>query len=401
MYLEELFPMTTTQAVTLQQIEASLKQDYYEREEAIRVMLLALLGRFNAVLIGAPGSAKTDLMVALAESFYDAQTGNPLSHFAYQLNEFVSDNDLFGPPNVPVIMTGGYERNVAGRLPEGDLVLLDEVFKATTLLNTLLEVMNERTYTNGTKKIDVRAQAFFGTSNEMPQGEGLEALWDRFHLRCVVEYIKDQTNMRSLFTRRATRGTNTRKPRPVRMSIQDLLLLQAHVPTIAVPGSIIDILLRLRADLTKNYGITASDRRWAQCIDMLQANALLEGRTQVEEDDFAVLNHVLWDVPEKRDDVKKMTARLANPIVAKANEIKDAAIKMWQQTQQDLAARSQPGQEGDRAVIAMQSLSKVNTSKKELEKLVQQMKDEGNPTTRIDQAVRVVNDIHTKVLAEV
>lgn len=392
---------TVTPSVTLQQIEASLKQDYYEREEAIRVMMLALLGRFNAVLIGAPGSAKTDLMVALAESFYDAQTGNGLTHFAYQLNEFVSDNDLFGPPNVPVMMQGGYERNVTGRLPEGDLVLLDEVFKATTLLNTLLEVMNERTYTNGTKKIDVRAQAFFGTSNEMPQGEGLEALWDRFHLRCVVEYIKDQTNMRSLLARRATRGTNKRQPRLVRMSIQDLLVLQAQVPTIVVPGSIFDILLRLRADLSKNHGIAASDRRWAQCIDMLQANALLEGRSQVEEDDFVVLNHVLWDVPEKRDDVKKMTAKLANPIVAKANEIKDAASKMWSQAQQDLAGCSQPGQEGDRAVIAMQSLSKVNTSKKELEKLVQQMKDEGKPTTRIDQAVRVVNDIHAKVLTEV
>ncbi|MBV9707027.1 MAG: hypothetical protein JO125_06440 [Chloroflexi bacterium] len=106
--------MTTTQAVALQQIEASLKQDYYEREETIRVMMLALLGRFNAVL-----------MVALAESFYDGQIGNSLTHFAYQLNEFVSDNDLFGPPNVPVIMNGGYERNTVGRLPEGDLVLLN------------------------------------------------------------------------------------------------------------------------------------------------------------------------------------------------------------------------------------------------------------------------------------
>lgn len=391
----------STTPVTLQQIEASLKQDYYEREEAIRVMMLALLGRFNAVLIGAPGSAKTDLMVALAESFYDAQTGNGLTHFAYQLNEFVSDNDLFGPPNVPVMMAGGYERNVAGRLPEGDLVLLDEVFKATTLLNTLLEVMNERTYTNGTKKIDVRAQAFFGTSNEMPQGEGLDALWDRFHLRCVVEYIKDQTNMRNLFTRRATRGTNKRQPRTVRMSIQDLLILQAQVPSVAVPASIIDILLRLRADLDKNHGITASDRRWVQCVDMLQANALLEGRMQVEEDDFAVLNHVLWNVPEKRDDVKKVTAKLANPIVGKANEIKDAAIKMWSQVEQDLAAHARSGQEGERATIAVQALSKVNTSKKELEKLVQQMRAEGKPTTRIDQAVRVVNEIHAKVLAEV
>lgn len=390
-----------TPSVTLQQIEAALNQDYYEREEAIRVMMLALLGRFNAVLIGAPGAAKTDLMVALAESFFDGATGNPLSHFAYQLNEFVSDNDLFGPPNVPVIMQGGYERNVAGRLPEGDLVLLDEVFKATTLLNTLLEVMNERTYTNGTKKIAVRAQAFFGTANEMPQGEGLEALWDRFHLRCVVDYIKDPANMRTLLTKRASRGTNKRQQRTVRMSVQDLVALQSQVPSVQVSGSIIDILIRLRTDLEKNHGIKASDRRWAQCIDMLQANALLEGRGQVEEDDFAVLNYVLWSMPEQREDVKKMTAKLANPVIAKANEIKDAIVKMWSQVEQDLAAHAQPGQEGDRATIAVQALSKVNVSKRELDKLVAQMQQEGKPTTRIEQAVRVVGDIHKKVLSEV
>ena len=235
----------------------------------------------------------------------------------------------------------------------------------------------------------------------MPQGEGLEALWDRFHLRCVVEYIKDQANMRSLLTRRVTRGTNKRQPRSVRMTIQDLLLLQSQVPSVAVPTSILDILLQLRTDLSKNHGIIASDRRWVQSVDLLQANALLEGRTQVEEDDFAVLNHVLWNMPEQRDDVKKLTAKLANPIVAKANEIKDAVVKMWSQAQQDFAAHSNPGQEGDKALVAMQALSKVNTSKKELERLVQQMKNEGKPTTRIDRAVQIVNQIHAKVLEEV
>jgi MoxR-like ATPase len=392
--------MTTTQAVTLQHIEAQLRQEFFEREDAIRVMLIALLGKFNAVILGPPGSAKTELMYALADSFYDSSTQAGLTRFTRQLNEFVSDADLFGPPNVPAIMAGGYERITTKRLPDAQLVLLDEVFKATTLLNTLLEVMNERTYTNGTTTHPIAAHAFFGTSNEMTQGEGLQALWDRFQLRCVVEYIKDNANKLKLLTARANRASAAKKQRIV-MDVQDLFTLQAQVALVQVPQTTLETMVRLGNDLEKNHGIIVSTRRWNQCIDILQANALLEGRSVVEEDDFSVLNHVLWDQPEQRDDIKKVTAKLANPIIAKANEIKDAAIKMWNQVEQDLAAHAQPGQEGDRATIAVQALSKINTSKKELEKLVGQMQADGKPTTRIDQAVRTVADIHKKVLAEV
>lgn len=393
--------MTTSQSVTLQHIEMQLRQEFFEREDAIRVMLIALLGKFNAVILGPPGSAKTELMYALADSFYDSATQTGLTRFTRQLNEFVSDADLFGPPNVPAIMAGGYERITTKRLPDAQLVLLDEVFKATTLLNTLLEVMNERTYTNGVTTNPIAAHAFFGTSNEMTQGEGLQALWDRFQLRCVVEYIKDNANKLKLLTARANRATVVKQKQRIVMDVQDLFALQAQVAQVQVPQSILEMMIRLGNDLEKNHGVIVSTRRWNQCVDILQANALLEGRSVVEEDDFSVLNHVLWDQPEQRDDIKRVTARLANPTIAKANEIKDAATKVWTQVQQDFAAYAQPGQEGDRAAIALQALSKINISKKELDKLVQQMQAEGKPTTRIDQAVRVVAEIHKKVLVEV
>lgn len=393
--------MTTTQAVTLQHIEAQLRQEFFEREDAIRIMLIALVGKFNAVILGPPGSAKTELMFALADSFYDSSLQAGLTRFTRQLNEFVSDADLFGPPNVPAIMAGGYERITTKRLPDAQLVLLDEVFKATTLLNTLLEVMNERTYTNGTMTHPIAAHAFFGTSNEMTQGEGLQALWDRFQLRCVVDYIKDNANKLRLLTARANRGTTTKQKQRVVMDVQDLYALQAQVALVQVPQTILETMIRLGNDLEKNHGIIVSTRRWNQCVDILQANALLEGRNVVEEDDFSVLNHVLWDQPEQREDVKKTTAKLANPVIAKANEIKDAASKMWQQAQQDLAAHAQPGQEGDRGVIAMQALSKINTSRKELDKLLQQLQADGKPTTRLEQAVRTVTEIHANILEAV
>ena len=67
------------------------------------------------------------------------------------------------------------------------------VFKASSsILNTLLTVMNERIYYNGTEISEIPLISMFGASNELPAEEDeLEALYDRFLLRYVVDYIKE------------------------------------------------------------------------------------------------------------------------------------------------------------------------------------------------------------------
>src|SRR5205807_9089324 len=73
-------------------------------------------------------------------------------------------------------------------LPEAEFVFLDELFNANSaILNNLLTVLNERVYRRGAETHRLPLVSLFAASNHLPEDEALQALFDRFLLRCKVE----------------------------------------------------------------------------------------------------------------------------------------------------------------------------------------------------------------------
>src|SRR5207247_940270 len=67
----------------------------------------------------------------------------------------------------------------------------DEVFKASSsILNTILTLINERRFHNGREVAEVPLLTLFAASNELPEDDELLALHDRFLLRLVVAYLR-------------------------------------------------------------------------------------------------------------------------------------------------------------------------------------------------------------------
>ena len=76
-----------------------------------------------------------------------------------------------------------YRRLTTHKLPEAHIAFLDEIFKASSsILNTILTLMNERRFHNGREVADVPLSTLFAASNELPEDDELLALHDRFLL---------------------------------------------------------------------------------------------------------------------------------------------------------------------------------------------------------------------------
>jgi MoxR-like ATPase len=83
-----------------------------------------------------------------------------------------------------------YRRLTTHKLPEAHIAFLDEIFKASSsILNTILTLMNERRFHNGREAATVPLLTLFAASNELPEDDELLAIHDRFLLRFVVDYV--------------------------------------------------------------------------------------------------------------------------------------------------------------------------------------------------------------------
>src|SRR5205085_3138970 len=72
-----------------------------------------------------------------------------------------------------------------------EFVFLDELFNANSaILNNLLTVLNERVYRRGQEAHRLPVLSLFSASNNLPENDALQALFDRFLLRCHVDALR-------------------------------------------------------------------------------------------------------------------------------------------------------------------------------------------------------------------
>ena len=371
------------QVAALQALEADLRSTLLERDEAVRAALVAVLARQHVVLLGPPGTGKSMLVTELA-----TRIGGGLSTFTLLLTRFTTPEELFGPISVAGLKKDEYRRLTTNKLPEAHLAFLDEIFKANSaVLNALLTLLNERQFDNGPTRLTCPLLTCFGASNEMPQGDDLGALWDRFALRLIVDYVGDSAFGKLLRLNGASAST------PVTLSNADLEALQGAAARLPVPDTVVEALITLRRELG-GKGVSASDRRWRQSLALLRANALLEGRKTVEEDDLGILSHSLWTTPDQRQEIARTVARMANPLNAKALELLDQAASVHDQVMHAQANGSDDEQKMHAAVEGNTKLKKITTH---LKKLAEQAESEGRSGTKIAQATERVTAMRQDV----
>jgi len=281
---------------------STLDEGLVERTGVIKLSLLALIAQENLILIGPPGTAKSEVSRRLAQVIKDA------NYFEYLLTKFTTPEEIFGPLSIKDLKEGAYKRQTAGYIPTSCIVFLDEIFKANSaILNSLLTILNERVYHNGSEKQKVPLLSLISASNELPIGdEELGALYDRFLFRKYVDYVSED-NVNQLFH-------VTNKPfllaDDLKLSAEEVIEMGKEAQSVEIPQDIIDSIINIRMKIKdtfkENLDESFSDRRLVKILKILRVTAYTNERSEVNHSDLLLLAHCLWNDPKNETEINKI-----------------------------------------------------------------------------------------------
>ena len=365
-------------------VMSDVNRDVAEREELVETIATALLTRKNLFILGAPGQAKSYAINAFRSRITGAR------QFERLLSKQTDEEQLFGRVDLSSLIPGqvpqsvldgdaGYQRlldavrqtkaeidaepekadgyynsgnavtlaqrykgilallhsseptvQTAGKIPEAEIVFLDEAFKCNDgVLNSLLTALNERKYTNEGRTYPIPPISFFAASNEIPnfndpQEKILEALYDRLELKVVTENIGERANRLAVLR---SKQSGAFGQITATITLDELLEMQREVSAVPVPDAANELADDILCELRKN-GVPVSDRKYLGYYPIAQAKAWLAGHTQVESTDLLALKNYLWRLPSDRASVESTLQRMCvNPMLDKVNDIRAMAME--------------------------------------------------------------------------
>jgi MoxR-like ATPase len=365
----------------LKKIRDELRQTFLERTDLIDGALSALLSAHHVLIIGPPGTAKSMLADELCRRIEGA------NYFQWLLTRFTTPEEIFGAVSLKALEQDDYRRVTSHKLPEAHIAFLDEIFKAnSSILNAILTLINERLFHNGKEITSVPLLTLFGASNELPEDDELMALYDRFLVRFVVNYIgEDFRFLRMLESQKAPERTT--------LSLTELTEIQNQVRDVSIPSHVYRSIADIRRELNKK-SIQASDRRYRQSLSLLQAHAYLDRRPEVVEQDLFFLEHVLWRDPGEHEQVRSTIRELLlgyeeeiTELLYESREIRDIALRPWETSD-------------ERARALVEFHTKLRNILSKVDQIMEKAKRLGRPVDRVGSVRDEIEQIQKEMLEQ-
>lgn len=304
----------------LNRFRLALGRHFVDKQPLVDLMTVAAVAQEPLLLVGPPGTAKSDLVI----KFKDALGIEGTDYFEYLLTRFTEPSEVLGPIDINELRGGRYIRRERGKLPTARLVFLDEIFKASSaILNALLTVINERKFYQDGVPVPVRLKILFAATNEIPEHSELGALKDRFVLKAACRSVQD-THFVELLDAGLESQTNkdlNQKPwAEAQASLEDLLKAHRYLTLLMSRKEPKDRDLFFRDEVMREFRrvirtlvredeVFVSDRKLIKLYRLLRTRAWIVHGGSVEREDLQLLSY-LGESREEIDLLEEKVPRL-------------------------------------------------------------------------------------------
>lgn len=346
-----------------------MQRTLVQRDEEIRLLVLSTIARTHIALIGKPGIAKS-----LALDTFMSHVSDDVRMFKKTIRKGTNVEELFGPPSVKKMLEDDeFVFNTTNTLVEANLAMLTEIWKGNSaVLNSLLRVVNEREFENGTHIIDVPLWSLVADSNELPppSENDLMAIRDRFGVTKMVEPVKTRDGLLAVLdTQLGNLGNQPVSGTHTLIDRAEIEALQAQVRVVALNGldpNVRQAYAELQMKAAQE-GLEPSTRRTFEGMKLCIANAVLNGRDKLVKDDLRLFAHNLWTFPEETKIASKLVMEFAGQTAKRAARFRESLEEITREVNDVAAKLPADGSSPDPALygeIGVQNANLQNLRKK-------------------------------------
>ncbi len=212
---------------------------------------------------------------------------------------------ILGPIDIEALRRGVYKRVVKGRLPDSEIVFLDEVFKSSSAIrNVLLDIIMYRRVMIGGDYVKIPMLTLYTACNEVSRDAEDAGFYDRLTIRVFHEFVS-MNSWRQLIER----GIELLKLdsgglKPI-MTSGGVRILQEKAYEKALKasrdGGLINKYLEVLSEL-QSRGVVLTDRRKVKTLLVAAGLSVLFDEDRVTPDSLA--DAILVVAPSCREDVQ-------------------------------------------------------------------------------------------------